>query len=88
MGRPVWPKEGRKENPQGTSFEFADLAPHSIMPLAEITDISPKYGRRNGGRAEYFIGETIKANGHCCCNDGQQHDNRGLSLHGGHVGEE
>ena len=39
------------------------------MFLADVSVMFDKcaVAEWNGGRAEYFIGETIKANGHCCC---------------------
>ena len=39
------------------------------MFLVEVTGVFDKraVAEWNGVRAEYFIGETIKANGHCCC---------------------
>ena len=39
------------------------------MLLVDVTVVFDKSAMAewNGGRAEYFIGETIKANGHCCC---------------------
>ena len=39
------------------------------MFLVDVTGMFDKcaVAEWNGVRAEYFIGETIKANGHCCC---------------------